>query len=238
MRIARSTGAVSGVLIVLLGTWAALIPFVGPYFDYSFGTNATWHYTSDRLWLDVLPGALAVLGGMLLILAGTRPAGIFGGWLALVAGGWLVVGPSVSLTWESGTGPIGRPDARARRLLLRSRRVDRRPERVCGRPVRVAPAPARRRGRARRRAVRETCGPIGAARHREGRRCARRTGHSGGCRSARHASARRGADHDGTGRTGRSARWRGTGAPRAAAVPLAPPRAQTARAGTHREQLT
>jgi hypothetical protein len=118
MRIARSTGAVSGVLIVLLGAWAALIPFVGPYFDYSFGTNATWHYTSDRLWLDILPGALAVLGGMLLILAGTRPAGIFGGWLALVAGGWLVVGPPVSLTWESGTGPIGRPLFGSTRQML------------------------------------------------------------------------------------------------------------------------
>jgi hypothetical protein len=118
MRIARSTGAVSGVLIVLLGLWAALIPFVGPYFDYSFGTNATWHFTTDRLWLDVLPGALAVLGGLLLIVAGTRPAGIFGGWLAMVAGGWLVVGPPVSLTWESGTGPIGRPLFGSTRQML------------------------------------------------------------------------------------------------------------------------
>jgi hypothetical protein len=118
MRIARSTGAVSGVLIVVLGTWAALIPFVGPYFDYSFGTNATWHFTTDRLWLDVLPGALAVLGGLLLIVAGTRPAGIFGGWLAMVAGGWLIVGPPVSLTWESGTGPIGRPLFGSTRQML------------------------------------------------------------------------------------------------------------------------
>lgn len=118
MRLARSTGAVSGLLIVLLGTWAALIPFVGPYFDYSFGTNATWHYTSDRLLLDILPGALAVLGGLLLIVAGTRKAGIFGGWLAVLAGGWLVVGPSVSLTWESGTGPIGRPLFGSTRQML------------------------------------------------------------------------------------------------------------------------
>jgi hypothetical protein len=118
MRIARSTGAVSGVLIVVLGTWAALIPFVGPYFDYSFAPNATWHFTTDRLWLDVLPGALAVLGGLLLIVAGTRPAGIFGGWLAMVAGGWLIVGPPVSLTWESGTGPIGRPLFGSTRQML------------------------------------------------------------------------------------------------------------------------
>jgi hypothetical protein len=109
MRMARSTGALSGVLIVLLGIWGALIPFVGPYFDYSFGVNSTWHYTSDRLWLDILPGALALVGGVLLLLAATRLAGVVGGWLALLAGAWFVVGPAVSMTWESGQGPIGRP---------------------------------------------------------------------------------------------------------------------------------
>jgi hypothetical protein len=34
MRTTRSTAAVSGLLIVLLGLWGALIAFVGPYFDY------------------------------------------------------------------------------------------------------------------------------------------------------------------------------------------------------------
>jgi hypothetical protein len=112
MRIARSTGAVSGLLIALLGIWGALIPFVGPYFDYSFGTNSTWHYTADRLWLNILPGALALLAGLLLMTASRRPSGTFGGWLAVIAGTWFVIGPAVSLTWESGgpgAGPIGRP---------------------------------------------------------------------------------------------------------------------------------
>jgi hypothetical protein len=118
MRIARSTGAVSGLLIVLLGIWGALIPFMGPYFDYSFGVNSTWHYTADRLWLDILPGALAVVGGILLFTAATRVAGVLGGWLAVVAGAWYVVGPSVSLTWESGTGPIGRPLFGSTRQML------------------------------------------------------------------------------------------------------------------------
>jgi len=68
MRLGRSTGALSGLLIILLGIWGGLIPFIGPYFDYSFGVNSTWHYTSDRLWLEILPGAVAVVGGLLLIL--------------------------------------------------------------------------------------------------------------------------------------------------------------------------
>jgi hypothetical protein len=122
MRIARSTGTFSGLLIVLLGIWGGLIPFVGPYFSYSFGSNATWHYTTDRLWLCILPGALAILGGALLVLAATRAAGIFGGWLAVIAGAWYAVGPAVSLTWENGagpgTGPIGHPMFGATRQML------------------------------------------------------------------------------------------------------------------------
>jgi hypothetical protein len=106
---ARSTGAVSGLLIVLLGIWGALVPFVGPYFDYSFAVNSTWHYTTDRLWLDILPGAVAVAGGVLVFSARTRTAGVVGGWLAVLAGVWFAVGPAVSLTWEHGIGPIGPP---------------------------------------------------------------------------------------------------------------------------------
>lgn len=109
MRMARSTGAVSGLLIALLGIWGAMIPFVGPYFDYSFGANTTWHYTADRLWLNILPGAVALLAGVMLFVAATRAAGVFGGWLGVLAGAWFVVGPAVSLTWEHGPGPIGRP---------------------------------------------------------------------------------------------------------------------------------
>ena len=109
MRLPRSTGAISGLLVVLLGVWGALIAFVGPYFNYSFGSNSAWHYTTDRLLLDILPGAVAVVAGGLLLTATTRRAGVLGGWLGLLAGAWFVVGPAVSLTWEHAAGPIGRP---------------------------------------------------------------------------------------------------------------------------------
>jgi hypothetical protein len=118
MRISRSTGVMCGLLIMLLGAWGALIPFIGPYFDYSFGVNSTWHFTSDRLWLDILPGAVAILGGLLLVVAATRVAGAVGGWLAVVAGAWYVIGPAVSLTWERGQGPIGRPLYGSTRQML------------------------------------------------------------------------------------------------------------------------
>jgi len=118
MRIARSTGALSGLLVALLGIWGALIPFIGPYFDYSFGTNTTWHYTTDRLWLSILPGAVAVLAGILLLTAGHRMVGVVGGWLGIAAGAWFAAGPAVSLTWETGPGPIGRPLFGSTRQML------------------------------------------------------------------------------------------------------------------------
>lgn len=118
MRIARSTGALSGLMIALLGIWGGLIPFVGPYFDYSFGVNSTWHYTSDRLLLDILPGAVALLAGLVLLTARTRTTAALGSWLAILAGGWFVIGPAVSLTWESGPGPIGPPLYATTRQML------------------------------------------------------------------------------------------------------------------------
>lgn len=109
MRTARSTAAISGLLIALLGVWGAVIPFLGPSFDYSFGVNETWRYTTDRLWLDIVPGAVALAGGLLLLFAAKRATLLTGALLALTAGAWFVLGPAVSLTWESAPGPIGRP---------------------------------------------------------------------------------------------------------------------------------
>ena len=51
----RSRGAASGLLIVILGVWGGLIPFVGPSFDYAFTPDQSWHWTTGRLLLEVLP---------------------------------------------------------------------------------------------------------------------------------------------------------------------------------------
>ena len=109
-RLARSTGAMGGLIVIVLGLWGALIPFVGPYFGYGFGSHAAWHYTDNRLWLDILPGALAVLAGAMMLGAATRRGGLLAGWFGLAAGAWFLIGPSVAITWEHGAaGPIGAP---------------------------------------------------------------------------------------------------------------------------------
>ena len=108
-RLPRTTGALSGFLVILLGIWGALIPFVGPYFHYAFGSYQTWHYTSERLWLCIVPGAVAAIGGLLLLRSSHRSSGLFGGWMALAAGAWFAIGPTVSLLWHHAGNPIGAP---------------------------------------------------------------------------------------------------------------------------------
>lgn len=105
-------------MIALLGIWGALIPFVGPYFDYSFGTNSTWQYTTNRLWLDIVPGAVALLAGVVMLTARTRGTAAFGAWLAILAGVWFVIGPAVSLTWAHTSWPIGAPLYGSTRQML------------------------------------------------------------------------------------------------------------------------
>ena len=55
----RSRGLLNGLLLMLLALWGGFIPFVGPYFDFGFGSGDAWVYNSDRLVLSSLP-AIAV----------------------------------------------------------------------------------------------------------------------------------------------------------------------------------
>ncbi len=107
MRVPRTRGAVSGLLLIVLGAWGAVVPFIGPYFDYSYGTDSTWVWTSARFWLEVLPGAAAAVGGLFLLLSKNRLTGSFGGWLAAAAGVWFVVGQALAPSWR--IGDIGVP---------------------------------------------------------------------------------------------------------------------------------
>ena len=43
LQMRRSRGAFSGFLLVLLGLWGALIPFIGPYFHYAYTPDVAWH---------------------------------------------------------------------------------------------------------------------------------------------------------------------------------------------------
>ena len=109
MRIPRSRGAVSGLLLIVLGAWSALVPFIGPSFDLAIGTDQTWDWSWGRFWLFVAPGAVAIAGGLMLLSSAHRARAGLGAWLGLAAGAWLVVGPVVSRLWTDGDSAAGAP---------------------------------------------------------------------------------------------------------------------------------
>ncbi|OBI21878.1 hypothetical protein A5712_14060 [Mycobacterium sp. E2327] len=109
----RSRGAISGLILVLLGAWGALIPFVGPHFNFAYTPDRDWAWTTARGWLEVLPGAATVVGGLLLIVAGNRIAAMLGGWLAVLSGAWFVVGGQIAPLL--GIGSAGDPIAATER---------------------------------------------------------------------------------------------------------------------------
>lgn len=107
MRVPRSRGAVTGVLLMILGAWGALVPLIGHYFNFVIGPDKAWDLTTGRFWLSVLPGIVVFAGGLLLTLSANRASGGFGAWLALVGGAWFVVGEQVSQLWNHGVGQAG-----------------------------------------------------------------------------------------------------------------------------------
>ena len=109
LQMPRSRGAASGFLLILLGAWGALIPFVGPYFDFAFTPDTEWTWTIARGWLEVLPGVATVFGGLLLLTSGNRATAMLGGWLTVLAGAWFVVGRA--LAGPLAIGDVGAPVA-------------------------------------------------------------------------------------------------------------------------------
>jgi len=120
MRIPRSRGAASGLLVVVLGLWGALVPFVGPMFDFAYNPELGSGWTAARGWLEVLPGAVAVVGGFLLLTSRNRATAMLGGWLSVVAGAWFVIGRVMATTLTIGEigGPVAETDTKAAWLEL------------------------------------------------------------------------------------------------------------------------
>jgi apolipoprotein N-acyltransferase len=109
MRVPRSRGAVSGLLLILLGAWGALVPLVGPYVHFGFTPDTAWHFSSGRFWLEILPGAVAAAGGFLLLTAANRVTTSLGAWLGVAAGVWFVIGTQLASLLNLGS--VGSPIA-------------------------------------------------------------------------------------------------------------------------------
>jgi hypothetical protein len=114
----RRRGAVSGLLIFVLGAWCAAVPFVGPLFDLTIGPDNAFDMTAGRFWLSLLPGVVAALGGLMLIRSANRASATLGAQLAMAGGIWLVVGPTVSMLWNDGAMQSGQPAGGTTRQVL------------------------------------------------------------------------------------------------------------------------
>jgi hypothetical protein len=91
-RIPRSRGGVSGVMLILLGLWGGLAPFIGPYIHFGFTPDTAWAYNQGRLYYSAVPGAAALVGGVLVLVTRNRGVGIAGGVLGVLAGAWFGLG--------------------------------------------------------------------------------------------------------------------------------------------------
>jgi hypothetical protein len=117
LRVRRSRGALSGVLLVLLGIWGALIPLVGPYFHYAYTPDRAWDFTAGRFWLEQLPGLAVLVGGVIVLASRYRLVALAGSWLAAAGGAWFAVGSLVAGRW-SGLPTAGTPTGGAARMAL------------------------------------------------------------------------------------------------------------------------
>lgn len=109
-----------GLLIVLLGAWGGIVPYVGPTFGYRATRSGSFVWTASHALLYLLPGALALAMGLIILgalLGRDRGATVAKGMAALlvmVCGAWFVLGPAVwpifssSVVFGPATGALAR----------------------------------------------------------------------------------------------------------------------------------
>jgi hypothetical protein len=90
-----------GLLILLLGAWVIVAALIGPLFNFGFFNDDSWNFSTKQWELQLIPGIVAVVGGLLLMTPSSG-GGSLGALLALLAGAWLVVGQVVYPLWSSG----------------------------------------------------------------------------------------------------------------------------------------
>jgi len=62
-----ATLATAATLTVLVGAWGGIVPFVGATMSYSADGSGSWHWDLSHVLLWLIPGALAVVLGLLML---------------------------------------------------------------------------------------------------------------------------------------------------------------------------
>jgi hypothetical protein len=99
----RRAATVLGVLVIAIAAWGAIVAYVGPAFGFDMGTTTSaWVWTRSHTTLDLAPGVVGIVGGLLMVVAHGRAMKSIGALLALIGGVWFMVGPSLEPLWQTG----------------------------------------------------------------------------------------------------------------------------------------
>lgn len=93
-----------GVGVAIVGLWGAAVPYAGPVFGYDMGGGSAWTWTESRLTLHLLPGLVAVVGGMMMLRVFGRGRMRIGAVLGALGGAWFIVGPVIRPAWAHSDG--------------------------------------------------------------------------------------------------------------------------------------
>ena len=99
----RSRGSLSGLALLLLGAWGGLAPFVGPYFHLGFQPDKAWSFDAGRLYLVIVPGAVVLLCGLIVMATKSRWLAGVSGIVAALGGLWFVLGRATMVFIGSAT---------------------------------------------------------------------------------------------------------------------------------------
>lgn len=100
-RAVPSSLVVMAIGVILVGAWGGIVPFVGPLFGFSGNGGPAWSWTESHALLALVPGAVAVVAGLLLLGAAAPRTGggkarfslSFLGAVIAACGGWFAIGP-------------------------------------------------------------------------------------------------------------------------------------------------
>ena len=91
----------AGVLTIVISAWGALIPFVEPIFGFHATGTPSWHWNAAHTLLAVVPGAVGVVMGLVVLWASGQVAVgrnritlMWAGLITILSGAWFIVGPT------------------------------------------------------------------------------------------------------------------------------------------------
>ena len=101
MRSVPASLVMLGVVIALVAAWGGVVAYVGPSFGFSGDGSAAWRWTASHLFLALLPGAVAFVAGLLLMVIAPRTIDGRGradlfllGSVTVLCGAWFTAGPA------------------------------------------------------------------------------------------------------------------------------------------------